>query len=93
MLPSVGAVRSFGPTSWQIADTAAGRIDAFWEFGRDDTNLLPGALMAREAGALVTTVTGEPWTVGERSFLAAPRGVHGKLLGLLDSCRTAGVTG
>jgi myo-inositol-1(or 4)-monophosphatase len=87
VLPSVGAVRSFGPTSWQIADTAAGRIDAFWEFGRDETNLLPGALIAREAGALVTTVDGRPWAVGERSFLAAPGGLHGKLLGLLDDGR------
>jgi hypothetical protein len=29
-----------GPTSWQIADTAAGRLDGIWEYGRDDANLL-----------------------------------------------------
>ncbi|MET8952981.1 inositol monophosphatase family protein [Streptomyces sp. NPDC004129] len=50
-LPRVAAVRNLGPTS---ADTAAGHLDAFWEFGRDDANLLPGALVACEAGALVT---------------------------------------
>lgn len=82
-LPWVGAVRSFGPTSWQIADTAAGRVDAFWEYGRDETNLLPGALIAREAGALVTNLEGKPWQVGDTSFLAAPAGLHGQLLEVL----------
>ena len=83
LLPVVGAVRSFGPTSWQIADTAAGRIDAFWEFGRDETNLLPGALIAREAGALVTTADNRPWRAGDSSFLAAPPALHSQLLALL----------
>jgi myo-inositol-1(or 4)-monophosphatase len=82
-LPRIGAVRNFGPTSWQIADTAAGRIDAFWEFGRDESNLVPGALIAREAGALVTNLDGRPWRVGDRSFVAASKSVHGKLLPLL----------
>lgn len=83
LLPVAGAVRSFGPTSWQIADTAAGRIDAFWQFGLDDANLLPGALIAREAGALVTTVDNHAWRAGDRSFLAAPPALHAQLLELL----------
>ena len=28
-----------GPTSWQVADVASGRVDVFWEFGRDLANL------------------------------------------------------
>lgn len=84
VLPAVGAVRNLGPTSWQIADTAAGRLDAFWEYGRDDANLLPGALVAREAGAVVTDTTGRPWRAGASGFLAAPRGLHGTLLELLE---------
>ncbi|QUQ63395.1 inositol monophosphatase family protein [Kutzneria sp. CA-103260] len=83
VLPHVGAVRNLGPTTWQLADTAAGRIDAFWEFGLDEANLLPGALLAREAGALVTNLDGQDWKVGDRSFLAAPAGLHGQLLALL----------
>ncbi|MEU7059228.1 inositol monophosphatase [Streptomyces sp. NPDC046197] len=83
VLPHVGAVRNLGPTSWQIADTAAGRLDAFWQFGRDDANLLPGALVAREAGVVVTDAEGRPWTAGAGSFLAAPAGLHGHLLKLL----------
>ncbi|MEV5596239.1 inositol monophosphatase [Streptomyces sp. NPDC052496] len=83
VLPAVGAVRNLGPTSWQIADTAAGRLDAFWEYGRDDANLLPGALVAREAGAVVSDTAGRPWRAGASGFLAAPRELHGALLELL----------
>lgn len=84
VLPAVGAVRNLGPTSWQIADTAAGRLDAFWEYGRDDANLLPGALVAREAGAVVSDTAGRPWQAGAPGFLVAPRGLHGPLLDLLN---------
>ncbi|MFH8408586.1 inositol monophosphatase family protein [Streptomyces sp. NPDC018019] len=84
VLPAVSAVRNLGPTSWQIADTAAGRLDAFWEYGRDDANLLPGALVAREAGAVVTDAEGRPWRAGATGFVVAPRALHGALLSLLE---------
>ena len=87
LLPLVGAVRNLGPTSWQIADTAAGRIDAFWQYGRDDENLLGAALIAAEAGAHVTDAEGRPWQAGADSFLAAPAPLHPQLLALLTEHR------
>ncbi|WP_261399081.1 inositol monophosphatase family protein [Streptomyces misionensis] len=83
VLPRVGAVRNLGPTSWQIADAAAGRLDAFWQYGRDDTNLLAGALIAEEAGAVVTDMNGEPWSAGADGILVASGHLHGRLLGIL----------
>jgi len=83
LLPLVGAVRNLGPTSWQIADTAAGRIDAFWQYGRDDENLLGATLIAREAGALVSDTAGSTWKAGSQSFLAAPPALHRQLLALI----------
>ncbi|MFD9724366.1 inositol monophosphatase family protein [Streptomyces sp. NPDC059072] len=83
VLPAVAAVRNLGPTSWQIADVAAGRLDAFWEYGRDDSNLLPGALLAREAGAEVTDPAGAYWRAGATGFVAAPAALHRQLLALL----------
>ncbi|QIQ01192.1 inositol monophosphatase family protein [Streptomyces liangshanensis] len=85
VLPHVGAVRNLGPTSWQVADTAAGRLDAFWEYGTDDTNLVGGALVAAEAGLRVTDLGGRPWSIGATSFLAAPAQLHGRLLDLLEA--------
>jgi myo-inositol-1(or 4)-monophosphatase len=80
VLPLVGAVRNLGPTSWQLADVAAGRLDAFWQLGTDDANLLGGVLIAREAGALATDWDGAPWRAGARSVLVAAPGLHGPLL-------------
>jgi myo-inositol-1(or 4)-monophosphatase len=80
---AVGAVRNLGPTSWQIADVASGRLDAFWEYGLDTGNLLGAGLIAREAGALVTDIEGASWGPASFSFLAAPRSLHTQLVALL----------
>ncbi|WP_158866045.1 inositol monophosphatase family protein [Leifsonia sp. AG29] len=84
LLHEVGAVRGFGPTSWQIAETAAGRIDAFVQHGQDEENLLGAAALAQLAGALVTDVHGEPWHRGSDSILVAPPQLHPLLIDLLS---------
>jgi myo-inositol-1(or 4)-monophosphatase len=83
-----GAVRNLGPTSWQIADVASGRIDAFWQYGVDDGNLLGASLVAQEAGVIVTDVRGTPWRAGARSILAAAPGLHRRLCDLLPTDRS-----
>ena len=83
LLPAVGALRNLGPTSWQVADVACGRVDAFWEYGHDAGNLLAGALIASEAGAVVTDAEGRPWQATSDSFLAAPPALHTRLVELL----------
>jgi myo-inositol-1(or 4)-monophosphatase len=85
LLPSIGALRNLGPTAWQIADVASGRVDAFWQYGLDPGNLLGAALVAGEAGAEVTDADGAPWQVGSSSFLAAAPGLHGQLVELLSA--------
>jgi myo-inositol-1(or 4)-monophosphatase len=75
-----GAVRNLGPTSWQVADVASGRLDGFWEFGADDGNLLGAALIAREAGAIVTDRHGRPWSARADSIVVAPPRLHAALL-------------
>jgi myo-inositol-1(or 4)-monophosphatase len=85
VLAVAGAVRNLGPTSWQIADVASGRVDAFWQYGVDDANLLGGALISSEAGARVTDVTGRPWAAGADSILVAPAALHAPLLEALPT--------
>lgn len=80
LLPTVGAVRNLGATSWQIADTAAGRMDGFWQYGTDDANLVGPALIAAEAGLAVTDLAGRPWRAGADGFLAAPQPLHRLIL-------------
>jgi myo-inositol-1(or 4)-monophosphatase len=80
VLGRVAAVRNLGPTSLQLAYVAAGRLDAFWEFGDDRTNWLAGSLMLREAGAALTDARGEAFGWESKSIAAAAPGLHGALI-------------
>lgn len=84
MLGAAGAIRNLGPTSWQVADVASGRLDGFWEFGPDAGNLIGASLIAREAGAVVSTASGEPWAPDADSFLVAPPGLHQQAVAILS---------
>ena len=87
VLPAVLAVRNLGPTALQVAQVGSGHLDAFWEYGPDPVNLLPGALIATEAGASVTDTAGAPWTPAADGFLAAAPGQRAQLLALLGQVR------
>ncbi|MEV6639780.1 hypothetical protein [Amycolatopsis sp. NPDC051371] len=63
-------------------------MDLFWQYGTDATNLvgaalIGAALIAREAGAVVTTADGAPWTPSAGSFLAAAPALHEKAVEIL----------
>ncbi|WP_263105558.1 inositol monophosphatase family protein [Kitasatospora sp. DSM 101779] len=87
MLGGALAVRNLGPTALQVAQVGAGNLGLFWEYGQDGTNLLPGALIAAEAGAVVTDTAGRPWTPSADGFLAAAPGVHAEALAVLAQVR------
>ncbi|MEV6469686.1 inositol monophosphatase family protein [Kitasatospora sp. NPDC051702] len=87
MAGAVPAVRNLGPTALQVAQVGSGHLALFWEYGRDAGNLLPGALIASEAGATVTDAAGAAWTAGSDSFLAAAPGLHADALGVLRVVR------
>ncbi len=83
VLGGVGAVRNLGATSWQVADVASGRLDAFWQYGADDVNIAGAALIAREAGAAVTDATGAEWKLGASSVLVSAPSLQREILALL----------
>ncbi len=87
MAGAVLAVRNLGPTALQVAQVGSGHLALFWEYGPDAGNLLPGALIASEAGAAVTDAAGAAWTAGSDSFLAAAPGLHADALGVLRAVR------
>lgn len=79
-------VRRLGSAALDLCYVAAGRFDGYWELSLQPWDLAAGALIAREAGATVTSVTGAadlfhpPYSV-----LAAAPGIHGELLAILAS--------
>ncbi|MFJ8041329.1 inositol monophosphatase family protein [Kitasatospora sp. NPDC096147] len=81
------AVRNLGPAALQLAQVGSGQLNGFWEYGADPVTLLPGALIAREAGALVTDAEGRRWTPAADTLLAAHPRLHP---GLLDALALTG---
>lgn len=51
-------IRRAGAASLDLAYVAAGRYDAFWEFGLSEWDMAAGALLIQEAGGLVSDFTG-----------------------------------
>jgi myo-inositol-1(or 4)-monophosphatase len=76
MLERALLVRVSVPVTFLLMEIAAGRMDAFWQYGQVRVGLLPGALLVEEAGGTVTDIHGRPWTTESATFLAAAAGLH-----------------
>ena len=59
---------------------AAGVVDAYWEYRLKPWDMAAGVIIAQEAGATITTMEGQPFTVFSRSVLAANPGIHSAIL-------------
>ncbi len=51
-------IRRAGATSLDLAYVAAGRYDAFWQYGLSESDMAAGALLVQEAGGLVSDFNG-----------------------------------
>jgi myo-inositol-1(or 4)-monophosphatase len=51
-------IRRAGAASLDLAYVAAGRFDAFWEYGLSEWDMAAGALLVQEAGGLISDFTG-----------------------------------
>lgn len=51
-------MRRCGSAALDLAYVAAGRMDAFWEFGLEKWDIAAGSLLVREAGGLITDFAG-----------------------------------
>jgi myo-inositol-1(or 4)-monophosphatase len=81
VLPAVRDIRRAGSCAIDLCLLAAGRVDAYYERGPMPWDIAAGALIAREAGARVEGLHGEP--ASERFTLAAGTGLFERLRDLL----------
>ncbi len=77
-------VRRDGSAALDLAFTARGRFDGFWEFDLAPWDIAAGALLVREAGGIVTTLTGSAHDVVSPHILAAGAALHPQLVSLLS---------
>ncbi len=57
-MQSTAGIRRAGSAALDLAYVACGRIDGYWEFNLKPWDIAAGALIAQEAGALVTDFSG-----------------------------------
>jgi myo-inositol-1(or 4)-monophosphatase len=77
------AVRCSGAAALDLCDVARGRLDAFWEIELERWDTAAGALVAREAGAATTDLSGEGIIGPATAVLAAAPGLHAAMLKIL----------
>jgi myo-inositol-1(or 4)-monophosphatase len=71
MMMEVAAVRRFGSAALDLAYVAAGRFDAFWEYGLSPWDSAAGVILVTEAGGFVSEADGGPNPVFGPSILAS----------------------
>ncbi len=79
------AMRRLGSAALDLSYLAAGRFDAYFEVSLQPWDMAAGKLIAEEAGALVTTYSGEKKSVFDTGpLLASNRILHSKMQQLLS---------
>jgi myo-inositol-1(or 4)-monophosphatase len=77
------AVRRDGAAALDLAYTACGRFDGFWEWDLSPWDVAAGTLLVGEAGGRVTRIDGGRPALEARSMLASNRRIHVELAAVL----------
>lgn len=82
ILPRVRDIRRQGSAAIDLCSVAAGRVDAYFEYGLNDWDLAAGSLIASEAGAKVTVT---PVENGQAFLVASAPGLEPELSTMLEN--------
>ena len=77
------AIRRSGSAALELAYTAAGRFDGFWELRLRPWDTAAGCLMVREAGGVVTDLAGGEHSLESPSVAASNGIIHQEMLSIL----------
>ncbi len=69
-------VRRAGAAAIDLAYTACGRLDAFWEFGLNPWDMAAGLLLVEEAGGRNSDMYGGPVSLRSKHILSANAAIH-----------------
>jgi len=83
VMTEVAGLRRFGSAALDLAYTAAGRYDGFWEHDLKPWDVAAGIVLVREAGGMVTDIGGGENMLNGGQILAANPGLHGMIQELL----------
>jgi myo-inositol-1(or 4)-monophosphatase len=77
-------VRRAGAAAIDLAWTACGRLDAFWEFGLNPWDMTAGTLLVEEAGGRVSSMSGAPLDLYGPHLLVDNGLIHDEMLTLFQ---------
>ena len=80
---NVAGVRRTGSAALDIAWTAAGRFDGYWERGIKPWDMAAGVLMIRESGGTVSDIDGSDQMLESGDIIVANKEIHRLLIPLL----------
>jgi myo-inositol-1(or 4)-monophosphatase len=80
VMKNSAGIRRAGSAALDLAYVAAGRLDAFWEFGLSPWDIAAGALLITEAGGLVGDLRGESGYLQTGNIVAGTPKVFVQLL-------------
>ena len=86
LLPRAQSIHRTGSSALDLAYLAAGRYDGLWEFGLSEWDMSAGALLVKEAGGLVSGVSGDNDYMATGNIVAGTPKVHEKLLHIISKC-------
>jgi myo-inositol-1(or 4)-monophosphatase len=81
------AIRRMGAAALDLAWTAAGRFDGFWEMKLSPWDCIAGALLCQEAGGVVTDYAGMPFHIDLGQAIAANPVLHPRILEVVSRGR------
>src|SRR5262249_43808681 len=83
VMAKTAGVRRWGAAALDLAFVAAGRFDAYFEYGLQPWDVAAGILLVREAGGLISDVNGPPYELGGPSLLASNPGMRDAMVEML----------
>ena len=93
MMAGAAGVRRAGSAALDLAYVAAGRLDAFWEFGLSPWDIAAGGLLITEAGGLISGLTGEDTHMQTGHVVAGSPKVFVELLRAIEPHLTPALKG
>ena len=81
------AIRRMGSAALDLAWTAAGRFDGFWEMKLSPWDCIAGALMCQEAGGITTDYSGNPFNPLKGQVIAANPTLHPQIAAIVAQGR------
>lgn len=87
LMPRAQSIHRTGSSVLDLAYIACGRYDGFWEFGLKQWDIAGGSLLVKEAGGLITDISGSTDVFKSGNIIAGAPKVHEKLTHMLSNIK------